>query len=56
MRDGVSKSLILILIHNPNPNPNLILGVEDLVEERIAFLASMEMENKIVLSRIVSMT
>ena len=35
---------------------NLILGVEDLVEGRNAFPASMEMANRIVLSRIVSMT
>ena len=35
---------------------NLIHGVGDLVEGGIAFPASMEMENKIVLSRIVSMT
>ena len=35
---------------------NLIPGVEDLVEGGIAFLASTEMANRIVLSRIVSTT
>ena len=35
---------------------NLILGVEEIVEGRIAFPASMEMANKIALSRTVSMT
>ena len=35
---------------------NQILGVVDLVEERIVFPASLEMANRTVLSRIVSMT
>ena len=35
---------------------NLTPGVEDIVEERIVFPASLEMANKTVLSKIVSMT